>query len=166
MKRLLLAALAVVAVGFGYALAQSTVVVQTLNGLEAWQVGNGPAGPGFYTTTQGMRGNTNAIIPTTTTFTQVISPGISLVIFNGAVTTANLSLPSAPFDGQTITIACPGGAVSTLNISVGAASSPSTISGPSSTVCSATVATSIAQTFVASANAASSGGGVVWNRIR
>lgn len=175
MRRLLLAGLAVVAIGLGWAVAQTTQVVQTLTGGEAWQVGSGPAGPGFYTTTKAMRGAyTYAAIPTGTTITQTISPNVDAVIVTGAVTTLNLSMPSAPFDQQTVIIACPGGTVTTLNLSVGAATSPSTFAGVgnvtggsnTASTCSNTVATSLSVTYTASANAASLGGGVTWNRIR
>lgn len=171
MRRLLLAGLAIVAIGVGWALAQN--VQRSLNGLETWEVGiGGPAGSGVYTNTNAMRGGrTYAIVPAGTTFTQVISAGVDTVLITGAITTANLSLPAAPFDQEAITISCPGGAVTTLNLSVGVAQSPSTLLGPglaaagtspANMPCSNLIATSESITLVASISAASTGGGYTW----
>lgn len=165
MRRLLLSALAIVAIGVGWALAQ-TVVQQTLTGNETWQVGNGPAGPGYYTTAEALRGGQNyAIVPTGTTFTQVISPNVQVVIVTGAITTLNLSLPAAPFDQQSITVACPGGVATTVNMSVGVAQSASSLSGPGFTTCNSGQVTSMAATWIASVNNAATLG-YTWNRIR
>jgi hypothetical protein len=108
-------------------------------------------------------GRTYAIIPAVTTYTGVVSAGVDTVLVTGAITTLNLSLPVAPSDQQTITIACPGGTVTTLTLSVGAAQSASVITGPAlGGACTSTVATSESETFTASANAASAGGGFTW----
>jgi len=178
MRRLLLSVLAVVAIGVGLAVAQN--VQRSLNGLETWEAGiGGPSGSGVFTNTQAMRGGrTYANIGAGTTITQVVSPGVDTVLITGAITTLQLSLPVAPFDQQTLTIACPGGIVSTLTLSVGVASSPSTLVGTglsaggnmasagAAGACTNTVVSSASMTLVASASAASAGGGVVWQQIK
>lgn len=150
MRRLFLAACGLLALGMSWALAQG--VTQTLSGTEAWQVGIGPAGPGFYTNAEAMRGaQTYGYIGTGTTQTTTISPNITEVIVTGPITTLNLSLPQFPFDQQTIRIACPGGTVTTLTLS-GFSNGGSNIVGPTFNTCSSTVATSLDAvfTFVAS----------------
>ena len=114
MKRLLLAGLAVIAIGLGYAIAQN--VQQQLLGTEAWQVGvGGPGGSGVYTNTSALRGGRNYVMLSAATYTTTISANIEHVIITGVGGTIALSLPNAPFDGQIVQISCPGG-VNTLTV--------------------------------------------------
>ena len=140
MKRLLLAGLAVVAVGIGYALAQN--VQQQLNGSEAWQVGTGgPGGPGVYTNTKALRGGRTYASISNATYTTTISANIDIVIVSNSGTgTISISLPTAPFDGQDVRLACPGGTVTfSVNAPSNAAYNPGpTVTGSAFTGCSPT----------------------------
>lgn len=145
MKRLLLAGLAIVAIGMGWAIAQN--VQQQLNGVEAWQVGTGgPAGPGVYTNVSALRGGQNYALlngpgPASAALTVTASPNIERLIVTSTYTTLNLSLPSAPFDGQVIGISCPGATVTTLTVSA-VGNSGQSVNGIAPATCSSTQGTS------------------------
>lgn len=60
-------------------------------------------------------GNHTFVAAGTTQTTQVPATATQLIA-TGAITTWNVNLPTAPFTGQNVIIACPGGTVSTLTI--------------------------------------------------
>jgi hypothetical protein len=161
MKRLLLLSGLLACLGLSAALAQN--VTQSLSGFEAWVVGNGPAGQGQYTNTLAMRqGRTYALIPSGTTITQVVSPGVGEIVVVGPITTLNLTLPSSPFDQQTVRVSCPGGNVTTLNISAAQpAVASATPSGAQFTSCTAGNGASQSATYLWSTAPALS----IWYRI-
>lgn len=63
--------------------------------------------------------------PGVTVTTQVynaVNPNNLNVFASGAITTWNINLPVPPFDGQIISIGCPGGSVGTINVSAAGSS--------------------------------------------
>lgn len=73
------------------------------------------------------------LVATGTTVATTIPNTASIAIVTGAITTWNVTLPTAPADGQIAKVTCPGGSVSTVAVS---ATSPQTIVGTSYTSCS------------------------------
>jgi len=171
MKRLLYV-IAVMAGLAGAAALGQQLVQQVLTGSEAVLIqGGGPGGPGAFTNVNALRDAHNyALIGAGTTITQTVSPNVGEVVVTGAITTLNLSLPSTPFDGQTVRVSCPGGIVGTLVVSafgggtingLGAISAPATsITGTPYTACTNTVNTSMSAmyTFTTTPN--------LWQRIQ
>lgn len=158
MKRLLYLIATLIGIGASVALAQQ-VVIQALTGNEAvlGQAG-GPGGTGFFTNVAALRGGKNyQPLGTGTTVTGIVSPNVEEVVVTGAITTLNLSLPAAPFDGQTVTLACPGGTVSTLvlsaafggttNNTVGPVNPATIITGLNPSACTTTVQVSASMTY-------------------
>lgn len=91
------------------------------------------------------------LVATGTTVATTIPNTASVAIVTGAITTWNVVLPTAPADGQIAKLTCPGGAVSTLNLS---ATLPTgvTIVGAAYTSCSATSPTDAAYHYNQSGN--------------
>lgn len=91
------------------------------------------------------------LVATGTTVATTIPNTASVAIVTGAITTWNVVLPTAPADGQIAKLTCPGGAVSTLNLS---ATLPTgvTIVGAGYTSCSATTPTDAAYHYNQSGN--------------
>ena len=158
MKRLLYTTAALI--GFAGAIAYSqSVVTQALNGAEAIIFGaGGPGGPsGFVNSAVLREGQDFATIGAGTTITQTISPNTGQVIVTGAITTLNLSLPAAPYNGQTVRVACPGGTVSTLTLSApfggttnqsqGPLNPATVITGLNPTACTTTVQVSASMLY-------------------
>jgi hypothetical protein len=87
------------------------LVTQNLTGNEVVQAAVGPGGQGFLTPIYVLRGGTNYTLqPAGTTVNLTVPAATAKVVVTGAVTTLNLTLPTAPYDGQTVALACPGGA--------------------------------------------------------
>ncbi len=158
MKRLLYTLAVLVGLAGAAALGQQ-LVQQALTGNEAVLVqGSGPGGPGAFTNVTALRNAKNyATIGAGTTITQTVSPNVGEVIVTGAITTLNLSLPAAPYDGQTVTLACPGGTISTLTLSApfggttnntqGSLNPATVITGLNPTACTTTVQVSASMTY-------------------
>jgi hypothetical protein len=68
------------------------------------------------------------------TVTVTANAGTAKFVVTGAISTLNLTFPTAPTDGQTFEVACPGGTASTVSMSATAPSGV-TISGTSFTSC-------------------------------
>ncbi len=171
MKRLLYTAATLIGLGAAVALGQS-LVQQALTGNEAvlFQAG-GPGGTGGFTTTAALReGHGYGLIGAGTTITQTVSPNVGEVVITGAITTLNLSLPSTPYDGQTVRVSCPGGIVGTLTVSapfggtvngLGQTIAPATsVSGLSFGACNNTVGFSMSAMYTFTTTPA------VWFRVQ
>ncbi len=138
LRRFLIFAATLVGIGASIALGQQ-LVQQALTGNEAVLIqGGGPGGPGAFTNVAALRNGSNYQPLAGTTTTATVSPTVGNVIVTGAITTLNLSLPSVPYDGQMVNIACPGGSVTTLTIS---APFGGTVNGLGQTLNPATVIT-------------------------
>lgn len=92
------------------------------------------------------------LVPTGTTVATTIPNTASIAIATGAITTWNVTLPTAPYDGEIAKLTCPGGAVTT--VAVGAtAPAGVTIVGASYAACvSATTPTDAAWHYALAAN--------------
>ena len=92
----------------------------------------------------------------TTVATQVANTAEN-VLATGAITTWNVNLPTAPFDGELVSISCPGGTASTLNV---AATLPTgvTIVGTANPTCTSGGASGAEYTYTTSGN--------IWYRLR
>jgi hypothetical protein len=55
------------------------------------------------------------LIPAGTTVSQTAPNTAAIVLATGAITTLNLTFPTAPYDGELLKVGCPGGNISTLN---------------------------------------------------
>jgi hypothetical protein len=71
-----------------------------------------------------------------TTVTTNMTNLAQTLVAQGAITTWNVNLPSAPSDGQLVKVTCPGGNTGTLTIAVPSAST-ATIVGTNPTSCTA-----------------------------
>lgn len=94
----------------GVALAQ-TIVTQNLTGNETvlFQSG-GVGGQTGATTVNALRNATGYIaVATGTTVNTTVPNTASKAVGIGAITTWNVTLPTTPFDGQDVAIACPSG---------------------------------------------------------
>lgn len=146
-----LAALAAI----GFALAQPagvpSLLITSPTGLELIRVEN--TGPQIAVVSlnqiRNARGYT--LVATGTTVATTVPNTASILLATGAITTWNVTLPTAPEDGQVATIGCPGGNVTTLTI---AATLPSgvAIAGTNPTSCTAATPTSSSFVYSTSAN--------------
>lgn len=87
------------------------VTFQNLTGNEAVliQLG-GPGGSSAFTTVNALRNATGYIaVPTGGTVNTTIPTTASRAIATGAITTWNVTFPTAPYDGQMVQVSCPGG---------------------------------------------------------
>jgi len=143
-----------------YSWAQTTLSPNTLTGNEAWVCAiGGPGGPSTFCTTNLMRNSSGyQLVATGGTVNTTVPQTTGKLIATGAITTWNINLPTAPYDGQLVAIACSGGTATTAV----AATLPSgvTIVGTAFTVCtSGGVAANTAEyIYSTSAN--------VWYRIQ
>jgi hypothetical protein len=104
------AAIGVGLIAVPLALWAQTVVIQNLTGNEIVRAELGPGGTEFYTTVNALRNATGYIIvPTGTTVNTTVPTNAAKAMASGAITTWNVKLPTAPYDGQTVAITCPGG---------------------------------------------------------
>lgn len=102
-------------------------------------------------------GHSHTLVATGTTVATTVPATAGAVLATGAITTWNIVLPTAPYSGQTVVIACPGGDTTTLGIT---ASLPASVAivGTNPTSCTASTATSSTWTYSVSAN--------TWYRVR
>jgi len=121
----------------GLAIAQP-VVTQNLSGNEGvlFQTG-GPGGTSGITTVYVLRNGTGYQTQATGgTVNTTVANTVAKLVATGAITTWNITLPTVPFDGQMVEVACPGGTATTVAMS---ASAPAgvTIVGTAFTACTA-----------------------------
>jgi hypothetical protein len=112
--RALLAGAALAALAFtGLLWAQTSTIVQNLTGNELVTIQTGSGGPGgssFFTTLNAIRNASGYIaVGAGGTVNTTIPATASMVIGTGAITTWNITFPTAPYDGQIIQVACPAG---------------------------------------------------------
>ena len=81
-------------------------------------------------------GANHTLVATGTTIATTVPATSSAALATGAITTWTVTLPTSPYSGETVTINCPGGTVSTLAIT---ATSPSAVAlvGTNPTSCTA-----------------------------
>lgn len=101
-----------------------------------------------------LRSGQNATLVATGTTVATTVPNTSgLVLATGAITTWNILLPTAPYDGQTVVIGCPGGTVSTLGITASLPASVAIVgTNPTSCTAGGDIAQAAAFTYSSSAN--------------
>jgi hypothetical protein len=151
--RTLLAGAVIAALAFaGGVWAQTTTIVQNLTGNElvTAQFG-GPGGTSFFTTINALRNATGYLaVPTGGTVNTQVPTTASRVMATGAITTWNINMPTAPYDGQVVQVTCPGG---TSGVTM-AATLPAgvTIVGTAFTTCTTGGATTAEWLYSASAN--------------
>lgn len=159
MKKLLagVAALALLAGGFALAQVPSNIIASP-TGLEQIEVlvpstGSTVVSPQKTQVTINQVRNSEGyvLVGAGTTVATTVPNTASVAIVTGAITTWNVVLPVAPADGQITKLTCPGGAVTTLNLSATAPSGV-TIVGAANTSCSATTPTDAAYHYNASGN--------------
>lgn len=95
-----------------YSWAQTTTIVQNLTGNElvTIQGSGGPGASSFFTTLNALRNATGyLLVGTGGTVNTTIPTNDSIVLATGAITTWNITFPTAPYDGQLVKVACPGG---------------------------------------------------------
>lgn len=97
------------------------------------------------------------LVATGTTVATQVTNAQSNVLATGAITTWNINLPTAPADGQDVSIACPGGTATTVNV---AATLPTSVSivGTANPTCTSGGASGAEYTYNLSGN--------VWYRLR
>jgi hypothetical protein len=98
-------------------------------------------------------GENHTLVAAGTTVSTTVPNTSGIVIAQGAITTWNITLPTSPYAGQRVIIACPGGTVSTLTI---AATLPSGVAlvgtNPTSCTSGGTIAQGVGWTYSVSAN--------------
>jgi hypothetical protein len=92
-----------------------------------------------------------ALVAAGTTVTTQISGTTSVLLATGAITTWNVNMPTAPFDGYKVKIGCPGGNVGTLSLT---ATLPTgvTVVGAANTSCTTATPTDAAYIYALSSN--------------
>lgn len=158
MKKIL-AGLAVLALCAGMAFAQVPgLFITSPTGLEQINVlvpstGTVVTNPQIQTVTINQIRNSQGytLVAAATTATTQAAGTSSVLLATGAITTWNLNFPTAPADGATIKIGCPGGNVGTLTLT---ATLPAgvTIVGAANTSCTQATPTSSAYLYNSSGN--------------
>jgi hypothetical protein len=118
----------------GLAIAQP-VFTLNLSGNEIVNAALGGGGTGIQTPTFVLRNGTGYQTQATGgTVNTTVANTVAKLVATGAITTWNITLPTAPFDGQMVEVACPGGTATTVAMS---ASTPAgvTIVGTAFTTC-------------------------------
>src|SRR5215475_8550446 len=117
----------------------------------------GPGGPSTFVPVFALRGACNyQAIATGATVNTTVAQGTCKLIATGAITTWNITLPTAPYDGQLIAVACPGGTATTVAVTY----TPGSLSGTAFTTCtSGGVSPNGAEWLYTASN-------TTWNRIQ
>src|SRR5438309_10050252 len=104
--RALLAGVVIASLAFTALWAQTTISPNTLTGNEAWSCAvGGPGGPSTFCTTNLMRNSSGyQLVATGGTVNTTVTQSVGKLIATGAITTWNVTLPSSPFDGETLAI--------------------------------------------------------------
>jgi hypothetical protein len=129
-----LAGLGVVALLSAGALAQALFTL-SLTGSEIVNLALPQGGSGIQTPAYVLRsGENHTLVDTGTTVTTQVAASSGMVLATGAITTWAVNLPTVPYRGQRVIIACPGGNVTTLTLT---ATLPSgvTLVGSNPTTC-------------------------------
>lgn len=88
-----------------------------------------------------------------TTVTTQVPATAGVVLAQGAITTWNVNLPTAPYSGQMVIINCPGGTVSTLTITATLPASVAIVgTNPTSCTSGGTIAQGVGWSYSTSAN--------------
>jgi len=134
MKKIVIGLGALAALAFA-AIAQP-LVQQNLSGNEVLNVEiGGPGGGGIFTSVNALRNATGyLIVGFGSTVNTIVPATASKVIPNGAITTWNITLPTSPYDGQTVAVACPAATATTVTVSATLPASV-TIVGTAFTTC-------------------------------
>lgn len=132
MKKPLLITLSVAALAATFAWAQP-VQITSITGLEAMLLQQGgPGGTGFYTPAYVMRNSFNTqLVATGATVNTTVLPQTGKLIATGAITTWNITMPTTPYDGETVAVSCAGGTATTVAVTY----TPGTLSGTAFTTC-------------------------------
>lgn len=143
----------------GYALAQVPgLYITSPTGLEQINVlvpstGTAITNPQIQTVTINQIRNSQGytLVGAGTTVTTQIAGTSSILLATGAITTWNVNMPTAPSDGLTVKIGCPGGNVGTLTLT---ATLPTgvTVVGAANTSCTAATPTDAAYIYAATPN--------------
>lgn len=136
----------------GVALAQVPgLFIASPTGLE--QINVLGSGPQIETVTINQIRNSQGytLVAAGTTVTTQVANTVSILLATGAITTWNVNFPTAPADGLTLKIGCPGGNVGTLTLT---ATLPTgvTVVGAANTSCTTATPTDAAYLYNASAN--------------
>lgn len=75
------------------------------------------------------------LVPAGTTVTTNVPNTSSIVLATGAITTWNVNFPTAPFDGLTLKVGCPGGNAGTINLAATLPSGVAIVSNASFGAC-------------------------------
>lgn len=120
-------------------------------GLEQINVNN--TGPYIATITLNQARNAQGylLVPTGTTVNTTVPNTAAVVAATGTITTWNIVLPTAPYDGELVKASCPGGAASTVAITATLPASVAIV-GTAYTACTASPATDAAFIYNASGN--------------
>ncbi len=98
-------------------------------------------------------GQAHTLVATGTTVATTVPNTSGVVLATGAITTWNLVLPTAPYNGQTVIIGCPGGTVSTLTITATAPASVAIVgTNPTSCTSGGLISQAAAFTYDTAAN--------------
>lgn len=93
------------------------VFTSNLTGNEAVRASLGSGGMDILVPMYVMRhGVSHTLVATTTTATTVIPNTSGIVTATGAITQWNITLPTAPYNGQTVNINCAGGTVTGITV--------------------------------------------------
>ena len=134
------------------------LVQQALSGNEVVSVAiGGPGGPSTFTSIAALRGSAGyTAVATGGTVNQTVPNTSSKIVVTGAITTLNLTMPTVPYDGQTVAINCPGGTITTVAVTY----TPGTLSGTAYTACTAGGTAAQGAMWIYSAS------NTTWNRIQ
>lgn len=130
------------------------IITQAITGNEVVRIALSPGGTDFLTNVNALRGKGFTAVATGTTVNTTVPNTSQVVVATGAITTWNVTLPTAPFNGQVLIIGCPGGNVTTLAIS-GLSPAAVAITGTNPTSCTSggTIAQGAGFVYSSSANA-------------
>lgn len=134
------------------------LVVQALTGNEVITASaGGPGGQSFFVSIAALRGGTNyTAVAAGTTVNTTVPNASSKVFSTGAITTWNITMPTAPYDGQMVAVSCPGGTATTVAVTY----TPGTLVGTAFTTCTAGGAAANGAEWIYSA------ANTTWNRIQ
>lgn len=98
-------------------------------------------------------GENHTLVAAGTTQTTQVPNTSGIVLATGAITTWNINLPTVPYAGQKVIIACPGGTVTTLSITATLPASVALVgTNPTSCTSGGTIAQGVGWTYSVSAN--------------
>lgn len=130
------------------------VTISNLSGNEISRAAISLGGTGIDVPMYAMRsGETHTLVATGTTVATTIPNTSGIVLATGAITTWNIVLPTAPYNGQRVIIGCPGGTVSTLGITASLPASVAIVgTNPTSCTSGGLISQAAAFTYDSTAN--------------